>query len=265
MAETARRSGGSRSPARKPDLHPPTRRKSDRLSATQNEDCSAPVVKRSIVLKKIEPQRSVLAKSIIATPRRSPRISPNAAKENVGGDLASTPGDNATRVSPLLPGLASPDPSAETVDAERSTLMSQKVRRSYSRLGSHGAHADGSFTASPGSASEASDTSTPNQSSAVAAGSHRSFFGFDRLLASDAVPGISPVKRLTPKEKTAELPGCAGGSLVSLDVNIPGVAVAKERKKKRRVPQFEMSALDEWAAQMNASFEEAERFDLVVE
>eukprot|EP00061_Rhincodon_typus_P006413 g27033.t1 len=147
------------------------------------------------------------------------------------------PGDEVAQVSPLPPGSASPYPSAEAVDAERSALMSQKVRRSYSRLSSHGIHADGSFVASPGSAGEASDTSTPNQ--LAAAGSRRSFFGFDRLLAGDAVPGISPVKRLTPKEKPAELPGRAAGSLVPLDVNIPGVAVAKERKKKRRVPQFE--------------------------
>ncbi|XP_043538655.1 sororin isoform X1 [Chiloscyllium plagiosum] len=246
MAETRSAPGGSRDSPRNPGFGLPARRKSDRLSATQKDEGSqAPVVKRSIVLKKIEPQKNVLAKSITATPRRSSRVSPKTVKENAGGDWASVADQEAARVS------ASPPAQ----DAERGALMSQKVRRSYSRLSPYGVHL-------PSVGGGASDTSTPN-GEVEGAASRRSLFGFGRLLAGDTAPGVSPVKRpLTPE---VEKPLLAAGSLAQLDLNIPGVAVAKEKRKKRKVPQIEKSELDEWAAQMNASFEEAERFDLLVE
>ncbi|XP_060711459.1 sororin isoform X2 [Hemiscyllium ocellatum] len=245
MAEVRSVPGGSRDSPRNPDLDPPARRKSDRLSATRKDEGSAPVVKRSIVLKKIEPQKNVLAKSITATPKRSSRVSPKTVKENAGGDWASVADQEAAR------GSASPPAQ----DAERGALMSQKVRRSYSRLSPYGIHL-------PSVGGGASDTSTPNGEGEGAA-SRRSLFGFGRLLAGDTAPGVSPVKRpLTPE---VEKPLLSTGSLAQLDLNIPGVAVAKEKRKKRKVPQIEKSELDEWAAQMNASFEEAERFDLLVE
>lgn len=39
----------------------------------------------------------------------------------------------------------------------------------------------------------------------------------------------------------------------------------REKRKKKKVPQILKSELDEWAAAMNAEFEAAEQFDLVVE
>ncbi|XP_067878000.1 sororin [Heterodontus francisci] len=277
--------GGSQGPTRAQDLCPPTRRKSDRLSATGNKESSVPVAKRSIVLKKIEPQKNVLSKSIIAAPRRSPRISPKTMKENicegsvqVGSVLGAEAGwgstfpSTSTTVTPSPKETGDSPDTVPTLPVDRSTAMSQKVRRSYSRLSPFGIHALNrspstagcSYGESPCSSSDASDTSTPNQPVPA----RRSFFGFERLLASEALLSISPVKPLTSKEKCAELRAQATrttASLATRDVNIPGVTIAKEKKKKRKFPQIEKSALDKWAAQMNASFEDAERFDLLVE
>ncbi|XP_041035924.1 sororin isoform X1 [Carcharodon carcharias] len=300
MAATTGGGGGGRSEAQiwEQGLRPPARRKSDRLSAAENRESSVPLVKRSIVLKKIEPQKNVqkqvsgepqqsstFTKTIAATPRRSPRISPQAMKENVGEGsvhLESKPSDEAEQACTLPSASMTLSPSTEetgvsadtelTLPVDRSTVMFQKVRRSYSRLSPFGTHslnastgaASCSFGGSPCLSSDASDTSTPNQPPS----SRRSFFGFERLLASEAILRVSPVKPLTPKENDEELSARAthaAASLRSLDVNIPGIAVAKEKKKKRKIPQIEKSALDEWAAQMNASFAEAERFDLLVE
>ncbi|XP_038643444.1 sororin [Scyliorhinus canicula] len=276
---------------REPDLHPPARRKSDRLAEAESKENVAPVVKRSIVLKKIEPQKNAqkrvsgeprqspqLTKPTTAAPRRSPRLSPEARKENVCLSLGSPPGDEAGKVlaSPRGPSAVSPPRAGEagvSPDTDpsplRSTAMSQKVRRSYSRLSPLGIHALNTsaggrgFRTSPCPASEASDTSTPNQLPA----SRRSFFGFERLLAGEAALGVSPVKPLIPKE-AAELLGQvshAAELAPSPDRDIPGIAIVKQKRKKRKIPQIEKSALDEWAAQMNASFDEAERFDLLVE
>ncbi|GCB83437.1 hypothetical protein scyTo_0023482, partial [Scyliorhinus torazame] len=219
-----------------------------------------------------------LTKPTTAAPRRSPRLSPEATKENVWLSLGSPPGDEAGKVlaSPRGPTAVGPPPAGEAGASPdtapsglRSAAMPQKVRRSYSRLSPFGAHAlnarGGGFRASPRPAGDASDTSTPNQPPA----SRRSFFGFERLLAGEAALGVSPVTPLMPKE-AAVLSGQVTHDPVaelapSPDLNIPGIAIAKQKKKKRKIPQIEKSTLDEWAAQMNASFEEAERFDLLVE
>ncbi|XP_067831889.1 sororin [Heptranchias perlo] len=283
---------GSRSVAA--DVCPPARRKSDRLSATKDKASSAPVVKRSIVLKKIEPQKNVpkkvsgeprqsprLTTCVTTAPRRSPRISPKAMKENVcggsvqsesvptsGAGLLCTLSSASTTVTPSTKENGVLPDTVPTLPGDRDSFMPQKVRRSYSRTSPFGIHAfntsGSSFGKSPCSLSDASDTSTPNQSLST----RRSFFGFEKLLSNDALLAVSPVKSLTPKEKSVELPARAvptAASLVQRDVNIPGVAIVKAKRKKRKVPHIEKLALDEWAAQMNASFEEAERFDLVVE
>ncbi|XP_051901047.1 sororin [Pristis pectinata] len=238
------------------DVPPLARRRSDRLSATENEESLVPAVKHSIVLKKIKPQRK-LTVGTTATPRRSPRVSAEAVKENVCRVSAGS-GAPEGQVSPSLPVTATP--SAEDSDllldtrlpSDRDSVMSHKVRRSYSRLSPFGTQA--------GNASDGSDTSTPNQWHPA----RRSFFGFERLLATEALPAISPVKSASPRDKPAGLPAPGSAACVPPGA-IPGVAAAKEKRKKRKVAQIEKSALDEWAAQMNASFEEAERFDLVVE
>ncbi|XP_072101623.1 LOW QUALITY PROTEIN: sororin [Mobula birostris] len=224
--------GGASSPAR-------------RRSATESEEVPVPAVKRSIVLKKIKPQKN-LTPGTSTAPRRSPRVHAEAMKENVC-QVSPGPGAEAEPPPPLP---VPPPPSAEDPEVlprDPDLVMSQKVRRSYSRLSPFGTQAG---NASDGSGS---DTSTPNQWHPA----RRSFFGFERLLAAEALPAVSPVKPVNPREKPSA-PLLSPGA-------IPGVAAAKEKKKKRKVVEIEKSVLDEWAAQMNASFEEAERFDLVVE
>uniref|UniRef100_UPI00398F64A8 sororin isoform X2 n=1 Tax=Pristiophorus japonicus TaxID=55135 RepID=UPI00398F64A8 len=243
------------------DVQPPLRRKSGRLSAIENTESSVPV-KRSIVLKKIEPQKNVLKRisgesqqysklttCITTAPRRSPRVSPKATKENVcegsvrsenapssgGGWVVTLPPASAPATSTAQGTGASLD-TAPGFPEDGVTWLTQKVRRSYSRLSPFGLR-DASGGSSPNNGSDTS-TSTPNQP----ASARRSFFGFERLLASEALPGVSPVKAATPRGKCAEMPGRgppAAASLVPRDVNIPGVTVAKEKKKKRKVPQIE--------------------------
>ncbi|XP_038620609.1 sororin [Tachyglossus aculeatus] len=49
------------------------------------------------------------------------------------------------------------------------------------------------------------------------------------------------------------------------DAHLPGIALVKEKRRRRKVPEILKSELDEWAAAMNAQFEAAEQFDLLVE
>ncbi|XP_057581468.1 sororin isoform X2 [Hippopotamus amphibius kiboko] len=115
--------------------------------------------------------------------------------------------------------------------------MSKKVRRSYSRL------------ETVGSAS----TSTPGR---------RSCFGFEGLLAAEELAGVSPVvgSKLTEVPRVPAKPWAP-------DTTLPGISppVVKEKRKKRKVPEILKSELDEWAAAMNAEFEAAEQFALLVE
>lgn len=183
----------------------------------------------------------------------------------------------------------------------RDLEMSKKVRRSYSRL------------ETPGSAA----TSTPG---------HRSCSGFEGLLATEDLAGVSPVvaSKLTEVPRVPVKPWAP-------DTTLPGISppAVKEKRKKRKVPEIlvsegqgpssavtpdtwgdapghvqgrgsalavtgerrrlqgmggnapanvpaspltcppflfpQKSELDEWAAAMNAEFEAAEQFDLLVE
>uniref|UniRef100_A0A3P8U7U5 Cell division cycle associated 5 n=1 Tax=Amphiprion percula TaxID=161767 RepID=A0A3P8U7U5_AMPPE len=57
-----------------------------------------------------------------------------------------------------------------------------------------------------------------------------------------------------------------GGSVFpEPDPNIPGVAVVKEKRRRRKVQEIPSTELEVLAARMNAEFEEAEEFELVVE
>ncbi|XP_028915100.1 sororin [Ornithorhynchus anatinus] len=136
---------------------------------------------------------------------------------------------------------ASPSPEANACFSQddgppgdpRDREMSRKVRRSYSRLAAAG------------------PTSTPGR---------RSFFGFEALLAAEELAGLSPVGDGPPARSPAEPAGPR-----EPDAHIPGVALVKEKRRKRKVPEILKSELDEWAAAMNAQFEAAEQFDLLVE
>lgn len=120
-----------------------------------------------------------------------------------------------------------------------------------------------SFLYSPTKNTDSSDTSTPNFASKPG---RKSLFGFDKLLSSE-----EDVEKKKGGEKTKQtFNESSSGTSARLtveepDPNIPGVALTKQKRRKRKVPQIEVSALDEWAAAMNAQFDEAEKFDLLVE
>ncbi|MEJ1277117.1 hypothetical protein NN561_008029 [Cricetulus griseus] len=111
--------------------------------------------------------------------------------------------------------------------------MSQKIRRLYSRL----------------ERLNAASTSTPGS---------RSFFGFEGL---EDLPQVSPVV----DSKLIEIPNVSSKLLIP-DTTLPGISppVMKEKQRKK-VPEILKSELDEWAMAMNAEFEAAQQFDLLIE
>ncbi|XP_048884657.1 sororin [Brienomyrus brachyistius] len=245
----------------------PQARRSPRHSAAAKKDeakSPRPPVKRSITVRKIAPRKTQIPETPTPSVRRSPRISAEGNKENDGSTAGkpetkrSTPVPNpAPAASPLRPTAMSPiqaaaSPSTQKKQDLRALEWSQKVRRSYSRL-SHGDH---SFTGSP---------SSPGTD-------HREkFFGFEHLQTPPVM-----ARKVEQSGLRIEASIC-GGSFTLLDgstcvadppkpdLNIPGVVVVKEKRKRFRAPQIKMSELDSLAAKMNAEFEEAECFDLVVE
>ncbi|KFO28425.1 Sororin [Fukomys damarensis] len=144
----------------------------------------------------------------------------------------SVPATPAT--TPVLYPLNSQSCSREGELDARYVEMSKKVRRSYSRLDTLGC----------------ASTSTPGL---------RSCFGFED---PEDLSGVSPVLH----SKLTEIPKVPA-KLWSPDTNLPGISpqVMKEKRKKKKVPEILKSELDEWAAAMNAEFEAAEQFDLLVE
>ncbi|XP_037697131.1 sororin-like isoform X1 [Choloepus didactylus] len=183
----------------------------------------------------------------VHSPRRSPRIAFFLEKENnppikepTKEDLfktCSVPITPAT--TPVLNSLKVESSSKERHPDARDLEMSKKVRRSYSRLQALG--------------SASTSTSTPGR---------RSCFGFERLLGAEDLAGVSPVVC----SKSAEAPSVPVKPCIP-DTALPGISplIMKEKRKKKKVPEILKSQLDEWAAAMNAEFEAAEQFDLLVE
>ncbi|XP_072573768.1 sororin isoform X2 [Paramormyrops kingsleyae] len=245
----------------------PQPRRSPRDSGAAKKEVAQsprPPVKRSITVRKIAPRKTQVPETPTPSVRRSPRISAEGNKENDGSTAGkpetkrSTPAPNpAPAASPLRPTAMSSiqavaSPSTQEKQDLHSLEWSQKVRRSYSRL-SHGDH---SFTGSPSSP-------VPDR--------RDTFFGFEQLQTPPVVARKSERSGLRTEASIC------GGSFTLLDgstcvadppepdLNIPGVVVVKEKRKRFRAPQIKMSELDSLAAKMNAEFEEAECFDLVVE
>ncbi|XP_055987782.1 sororin [Sorex fumeus] len=193
---------------------------------------------KAIVLRKIVAPAA--ESPAVHTPRRSPRIA-LLEKENcppgpepTWEDLfKSCEAPDTPASTPLVPPL-----SASALDL-RDLEMSKKVRRSYSRLGSPGA----------------ATTSTPTAG-------RPSYFGFEGLLAVEEPPRVSPVvcSKATEVLRAPQEPWVP-------DTMLPGISplVAKEKRKKKKVPGILKSELDEWAAAMNAEFAAAEEFDLLIE
>ncbi|KAM4721736.1 sororin [Rhinophrynus dorsalis] len=261
----------------------PPKRRSQRKSASENKASDspmpAPVIKRSITVKKIMPRKTLPASktaapqstpkvlNVTAAPRRSSRISPISQKENsISEKPPSRPKDPNVQPSSPAIDILSPIPvniQPSPAKDDRDRVMSQKVRRSYSRL--EMSMNGSSFLYSPTRYSDSSDTSTPN---AITKAGRRSLFGFDKLLTSETPEEEKEeVKKGTAgtREKSVNETTTGTAALEQPDHNIPGITLNKQKRRKRKVPQIQVSDLDEWAAIMNAEFEEAEKFDLHVE
>ncbi|XP_029467588.1 sororin [Rhinatrema bivittatum] len=279
------------------DGNAPPRRRSERRSVTEKRmlDSPVPASVRLPVIKKIaprktqpagastEPRSSLKVLQRTSSLRRSPRISPKTEKENTAEksskwDDVSNSESDVLPSSPLRSSASGSDctvepmqkkilsPVSDNVTNNSPSLderddMSKKVRRSYSRL-------DASFSCNRfgvlSSQGDNSDSSTPNHSNLQ----RRSFFGFEKLLATEVLANVSPVPPERPllEQTSAETSVVITGSLPQQpDTDIPGIAFGKEKKKKKKIPQIDKLDLDEWAAQMNAEFDEAEKFDLLVE
>ncbi|XP_004770154.1 sororin [Mustela nigripes] len=199
--------------------------------------------RKPIVLKKI------VAHSVevppVHTPRRSPRIAFFLEKENNPPSKEPAKEDRfkacgvpvTPTTTPVLCPLNAESSSKEGELDARDLEMSKKVRRSYSRLDTFGS----------------ASTSTPGR---------RSCFGFEGLLGSEDLAQVSPVVC----SKSTEAPRVPVKPWAP-DTTLPGISppAVKEKRKKRKVPEVLKSELDEWAAAMNAEFEAAEQFDLLVE
>ncbi|XP_005384576.1 PREDICTED: sororin isoform X2 [Chinchilla lanigera] len=183
-------------------------------------------VRKPIVLKKIVAH--AVKVPAVHSPRRSPRIAFFLGKENNPPLQEPTKEDLLkTRSVPVTPATtpvqcpsnAESDSKEEELDV-RYVEMSQKVRRSYSRLDTLGS----------------ASTSTPGL---------RSCFGFEE---PEDLSGVSPVlcSKLTEVPKVPVKP-------LSLDTNLPGISplVMKEKRKKKKVPEIlaplkEPVALTQW-------------------
>lgn len=236
------------------------RRRSARLSSSPQDDANlkvkekmalGPAVKRSITVRKIAPRKTAAPSEHDKenTPRRTERRWSQRKRQTV-----STPGNEArsssakkkaAMPSPILPSTPPPPPpshSQQPATQPVDPVWSQKVRRSYSRLSDPSLH-------------------SPDQ--------REDLFGFERLKTPEVIG-----QTRTGHSFSGSLAGLSSFTLLeaedcgsaSPDTNIPGVAVTKERRRRRRkVQQIGESELDAMAAKMNAEFEEAEVFELVVE
>ncbi|XP_077600101.1 sororin [Stigmatopora nigra] len=174
------------------------------------------------------------------TPRHSKGSQEKRQKVSLPGSTRrgrSSGANKAAVPSPILqPSTPVQTPSSEPGDEE----WSRKVRRSYTRI------SDKSF-GSP----DARET----------------LFGFETL----QTPTVgAPVRRVkTPLELSSTASGL-GSFILDVedsvtDLNIPGVALVKPKRNRRKVQKIDETELDALSAKMNAEFQEAEQFELVVE
>ncbi|KAB5522393.1 hypothetical protein PHYPO_G00159010 [Pangasianodon hypophthalmus] len=241
--------------SRKSDGGSPPRRRSARLSANEENippKAEAPCVpvKRSITVRKIAP-RKTQATSEPNKENVEKRVSGEVRKRS---KVSSPPQAETTVSKPVIlsPIQASASPSPHTGQPEQDPVWSHKVRRSYSRL----SVGDRSFE-------------SPKPQSASSPTRRETLFGFERLQTPEVI-------RKTDVSRGASSSMCVGSFNLSAaddsvantpepDLNIPGVCLVKKNARRKRVQQIKMSELDILAAKMNAEFEEAECFELVVE
>lgn len=239
------------------DSNGPPRRRSARLSSpNENLAKTAPsgIAKRSIVVRKIAPRKTIVHSE--DNKENEQRLSSGSLlkKQNKSTPEPAQPlPPKATVLSPILP---PPSLCLQAPADTKDLVWSQKVRRSYSRL----SQGDQSFE-------------SPRDGSSPTSGRRETLFGFEKLQTPEVVRKLERSK--VGAEVSRSLSGLSSFTLLEgddsvvpspeLDVNIPGVAIVKEKRRRKRVPQLKLTELEDLAAQMNAEFEEAEGFELVVE
>lgn len=239
------------------------RRRSARLSSSLQDNANVKAkdkmalthaVKRSITVRKIAPRKTTAPSEHNKenTPGRKERECSQQKKPKI-----STPGNDTSRgrsssakkkkavlPSPILPSTPPPPSySKQPATHPEDAVWSQKVRRSYSRL------------------SDRSFNSPDNR---------ETLFGFERLRTPEVIRQTKTVHSFSGSLSglnsftLLEAEDC--GSALEMDTNIPGVAITKERRRRnKKIQLIEESKLDAMAAKLNAEFEEAEVFELVVE
>lgn len=252
MSGRRTRSGGAaqRSGPRAPSPTKPLRR-SQRKSGSELPSIlpeiwpktpSAAAIRKPIVLKRIVAH--AVEVPAVQSPRRSPRIAFFLEKENEPPGRELTKEDlfktHSIPATPTTTPVPNPDAESSSTEGEldaRDLEMSKKVRRSYSRL----------------ETLASTSTSTPGR---------RSCFGFEGLLGAEDLSGVSPVVC----SKFTEVPRVCAKPWAP-DMTLPGISPPpeKQKRKKKKMPEILKTELDEWAAAMNAEFEAAEQFDLLVE
>ncbi|KAM4631286.1 sororin [Polymixia lowei] len=237
----------------------PQRRRSARLLSSPptnaNVDNMAPsaAVKRSITVRKIAPRKTTVPSEHDKenVQRRSAGSQQRKPKISTPGPAQIPPQKKATMPSPILASSPPPPPPPRSRSAPdpQDSVWSRKVRRSYSRIS--------------------------NQSfNSPETNSRETMFGFEKLNTPEVLRKVGRSK--TGLEVSGSLSGlssfttllegddCAA-SFPEPDLNIPGVVVVKEKKRRKKVQQIGITELDTLAAKMNAEFEEAEGFQLIVE
>ncbi|KAG3284730.1 sororin isoform X2 [Ictidomys tridecemlineatus] len=247
MTERRTRSGGAarRSGPRTPSSATSLRRSQRKsgsdlpnfLPELSGKEPHAAPVRKPIVLKKIVAHAVEIP--AVQSPRRSSRIAFFLEKENnppnrqpTKEELFKTPSIPVTPTTTPMSCILNGESNFKERELDARDLdMSKKVRRSYSRLEILGS----------------ASTSTPGQ---------RSYFGFG---GPEDLSKVSPVVCSNLTEVPAKL--------WAPDTTLPGISppILKEKRKKKKVPEILKSELDEWAAAMNAEFEAAEQFDLLIE
>ncbi|XP_043825826.1 sororin isoform X2 [Dromiciops gliroides] len=217
-----------------PEAAPPGARKpltGKKLVARTNETPSSQG-RKSEAKKKVSPYTKIT----LLEKENAPPLQESALPREDGSLFSPGPALEMTTtvLGPLSPSAGTRPSLMDARDLE----MSKKVRRSYSRLDDLGS----------------GSTSTPNYR-------RRSFFGFERLLLGEELENVSPVGKKELKSQAVAPIAEPWGP----DSTLPGITMTKEKRRKRKVPEILKSELDEWAAAMNAQFEAAEKFDLLVE
>lgn len=252
------------------NINGPQRRRSARLSPRQadlttDNKMARPglAMKRSITVKKIAPRKTTAPSEHNKenTPRRSvsksvqqkkPKVSTPSPVPDHEGSTSSKKKQKAAVPSPILPSSPPPAPQPQQPAEDPADVMwSQKVRRSYSRL------SDKSFN-SPESRETLFGFEKLNTPEVMRRGGRGRGETETGLEVSGSLSGLSSFTSML------EADDCAS-AFPEPDPNIPGVAVVKQKRRRKKVQQIDTVELDELAAKMNAEFEEAEGFELIVE